>query len=108
MILELFITFIAISFALMFFGIYSKIRLFSVVGLFIIFLLGAWVMLYDSTHYDPVGLQYSNGSTIVTNGSTTTVSDNLITFHEATTFWIGLLLTLIALFGFWLVGSFKE
>ena len=88
---------------LMFYGYYSKIRMFAMVGLIILFLLGAWIILYNYTGYDSYGLQYQSGTNITTIGDNTLVYPIYTTYNDNTTFWVGFLLSIIGLSGMFLV-----
>ena len=73
------------------------------VGLVILFLLGAWIILYNYTGQDSYGLQYQNGTTIITSGDTINISPVYVTYNDNTTFWVGFLLSIIGLSGMFLV-----
>lgn len=104
MILTLFGIFLAFACFLMCFGFYSKIRVFSIVGLAIVFLLGAWIILYSSTNYNLTGLEYSTGYSISNSGSSSVISYNYAVYNDATTFWVGFLISVVACIGMFLVG----
>ena len=103
MILEIFILLLCICAFLMVFGYYSKIRMFAMVGLIILFLLGAWIILYNYTGKDSYGLQYQSGTTVVQNGTITTVTPTYVTYNDNTTFWVGFLLSIIGMTGMFIV-----
>lgn len=103
MILSIFIMLLAIVAFLMLFGYYSKIRMFAMVGLVILFLLGSWIILYNFSGKDSYGLQYKIGSNITTVGSSSIITYNYTTYADNTTFWVGFLLSIIGMSGMFLV-----
>lgn len=104
MILTIFVLLLCICAGLMFYGYYSKIRMFAMVGLIILFLLGAWIILYNYTGKDSLGLQYKIGTNITQVDAThTTITYIYETYSDATAYWVGYLLSLVGLFGMFLV-----
>ena len=108
MILDIFIVLLAICVFLIWFGVYSKRKLFSIVGFSIFFILSSWIILYSSAQwlqpYVPVGsslsgLEYKNATIITTSGSVSTISYQYAIYKDVTTFWVGFILTITALFG---------
>ena len=104
MILEMFILLMGISAFFAWYGYYTKIRAFSVVGLSIFFLLGAWIILYNYTNQDAYGLQYKTGSILNTTGGVTVVSYTYATYNDNTAYWVGYLLSIISAVGIFLVA----
>jgi len=104
MILEIFILLLAVIGFLCWYGYYTKIRMFAIVGMSILFLLSAWIILYNYTGKDSYGLQYRNGTTITEQNSTVTIiTYNYTTYSDQTTFWVGFLLAIISIGGVFLV-----
>lgn len=103
MIMSIFVMLLCVCAFLMFYGYYSKIRMFAMVGLVILFLLGSWIILYNYTGYDSYGLQYQYGTNITVSGSNTIVNPIYVTYSDNTTFWVGFLLSIIGLSGMFLV-----
>lgn len=109
MILELFVLFIALACFLMWFGFYSKIRAFSVVGLSILFILSSWIILYSYNDKLVTGLEYKVGSNITNvDASTTSVQYQYTVYNDASTFWFGVLLAIVSGIGIILVAVYKE
>jgi hypothetical protein len=73
------------------------------VGLVILFLLGAWIILYDSTGKDVHGLEYRTGYNITTTGTLQSIVYTYETYNDNTTFWVGFLLSIIGATGMFLV-----
>jgi len=106
MILEIFVLLLFICAFLAWFGYYSKIRAFAVVAFSILFILGAWIILYDFSGRDSMGLQYQSGSVINDSSPTTTIITNVYTtYNDQTTFWVGFLLSIISAVGIFLVAT---
>jgi hypothetical protein len=105
MILEIFALLVAIAFVLVYFGYYSDLRVYSIVGFVFLFILSAWVLLssFMSIQFATSGLQYYSGSNITVVGSSTIVSDMYSTYNDTTTFWVGFILSLISGFSVWLI-----
>lgn len=104
MILNIFIVLLSICAFLMVFGYYSKIRMFAMVGLVILFLLGSWIILYNFSGKDSFGLQYRSGTNItIVDASYTSITYDYVTYNDNTTFWVGFLLSIIGLSGMFLV-----
>lgn len=108
MIFEIFVLIISIAAFLMWYGYYSKIRAFGVVGLAIVFLLGSWIILYNYTGQNSYGLQYQSGNTVTYNGSMTIVTPVYLTYNDSTAIWVGVLLSFISSVGMWLVAAYQE
>ena len=109
MILDMFIALLVIVIFLVWLGLVpTKIKVFSIVGLVILFLLGSWIIFYSYTGKDNLGLQYKTGSNITSVGSTTVITYNYSTYNDATTFWVGLLLSITSGIGILLVGAYEE
>jgi len=92
MILELFITLIAISLILVVLGYYMRMTELSVVGFAFLFILSSFVLL-------PRNLEYKNGASYVTNGSTSTITYNYATYDDTTTHYFGYFLSIISALG---------
>ena len=89
----------------MWFGYFSKIRAFSIVGLSIIFILSSWIILYSYSGKNVSGLEYRNGLTINEVNSTHTITTyNYSTYNDSTTFWVGYLLAIVSAIGIFLVA----
>ena len=117
MILDLFIVFVVISLFFTWLGIYAKRKLFSIVGLSIFFILCAWIILYSSASwlspYVPIGsnltgLEYKNATVMATSGTVTTITYQYAIYNDVTTFWVGLLFEIGAIFGLVIVWGFDE
>jgi hypothetical protein len=108
MILEIFILLLSIGGFFMWYGFFSGVRAFSIVGLTIFFLLGSYILLYQYSGQDVSGLQYRSGNTVTSIGSTTTITYNYTTWNDNTTFWVGLFFTVISGIGIVLVGVYQE
>jgi hypothetical protein len=76
MIIELWVTFIALSIALIALGHYIQTDVIKILGFLFIFLLG-FAFLND-------GLDYKTGDTVVTSGGTSTITYNYATYTNAT------------------------
>ena len=104
MILQMFVMLLCVCAFLMVYGYYSKIRMFSMVGLVILFLLGSWIILYNYTGKDAYGLEYRTGTNITQVDATNTLIEyTYATYSDATAYWVGYLLSLIGIFGMFLV-----
>jgi hypothetical protein len=108
MILDIFIVLLSICLFLIWFGVYSKRKLFSIVGFSIFFILSSWIILYSSASWllpqVPVGstlsgLEYKNATIVSTVGSVSTISNTYVIYNDVTTFWVGLILEITCLFG---------
>lgn len=97
--------FVAISAFFMWFGYYSKIRAFSVVGLSILFILSSWIILYTYSGQNVKGLEYRSGINVSTINSTLTVTDyTYATYDDSTTMWVGFLFAIVSAVGIILVA----
>ena len=103
MILEMFVLILSVCFFLMWYGYYTKIRAFAIVGLSIIFILSAWIVLYSYSGQDSLGLQYQTGLTVNNVDGNSVISYNYTTYNDNTTFWFGFLLAIISMTGIFLV-----
>ena len=92
MILELFVTLLALSVALVAFGYYTGDRHHALVGFFFFFLLGMYIILGQ--------LQYSTGVTVdVINSTTTTITNNYTTYSDIYTHLFGYFFAIAGAFG---------
>lgn len=97
--------FVGIAALFMWFGYYSKIRAFSIVGLSILFILSSWIILYSYSDKNISGLEYRNGLTVVEVNSTHTITSyNYSTYDDSTTLWVGYLLAIVSAIGVILVA----
>ena len=103
MIFEIFVLLLGVVAFLCWFGYYSKIRAFAVVGMSILFILSSWVILYSFNERNVSGLEYKSGfnTTDVAGSTITTYQYSL--YNDDTTFWVGFLLAIVSAVGIWLV-----
>lgn len=108
MILEIFVVLVIISLALIYFGYYTNppLRVYSIVGFVFLFILGSWVCLYNymPSNFQTSGLQYQIGSNVTTTSSSTIVSNVYAVYNDATTFWVGFILSFISGISIWLIA----
>lgn len=108
MILDMFIVIVGICLFLIWFGIYAKRKLFSIVGLSIFFILSSWIILYSSSGYNLSGLEYRTGQVITQSGFSSIVTYQYATYNDGTTFWVGFLFNIVSLFGLVIVWGMDE
>ena len=104
MIFEIFVLLLGIVIFLCWFGYYSKIRAFAVVGMSILFILSSWVILYSFNERNVSGLEYKSGFNTTIVGDSTITNYQYSTYNDDTTFWVGFLLAIISAIGIWLVA----
>lgn len=104
MIVELFVLFLVIIAFLCWYGYFTKIRMFAIVGMIILFILSSWIILYSYTGKNAYGLEYKIGNNITTVGSSTITTNIYATYNDSTTMWFGFLLGIISLSGIFLVA----
>jgi peptidoglycan/LPS O-acetylase OafA/YrhL len=102
MILELFALLIILALFFVVLGFSTGAKVYSIVGFVFLFLLGAWVILYNFTGKVD-GLQYRSGLVVNSSSGVDVVSYQYVTYNDETTFWFGFLLSIISLFSVWLV-----
>jgi hypothetical protein len=104
MIVELFVLFLVIIAFLCWYGYFTKIRMFAIVGMIILFILSSWIILYSYTGKNAYGLEYKVGTNITTSGSNTVTQNIYQVYNDSTTMWFGFLLAMISLSGIFLVA----
>jgi hypothetical protein len=105
MILEMFLVLIAIAIFCMWWGEKTNELTWTIVGCFIFFILGSWVIFGKYTGYDLSGLQYQTGVFLNQTSATETMATNIYTsYDDKTTFWVGLFLSIMGALGWILAG----
>jgi hypothetical protein len=104
MIFEMFGLLLLIVAFLCWFGYFSKIRAFAVVGMSILFILSSWIILYDSSGKNVSGLEFKSGFNTTIVGGSTITTYNYTTYADGTTLWVGILLAIVSAIGVLLVA----
>jgi len=105
MIFELFVMLLGVIAFLCWFGYYSKIRTFAVVGMSILFILSSWIILYSYSGKTIDGLEYKSGYSVNDSASPTVITYNYTSYNDSTTLWIGFLLAIVSAVGIFLVAK---
>ena len=97
MILELFVTFVALSLVFIGLGLYKdEMRVFGIIGCLFLFLLGVFIIL-------PNNLEVRSGAMLNTSGSITTASYSYVVYNDVTTHYVGYFLSIVGFFGIFLI-----